>query len=57
MLPGRSPRERRYIRRIRTKFAVTGPVQLAKIARHANLLRMLSSDHSDRYTDRPDRTM
>jgi DNA-binding NarL/FixJ family response regulator len=31
-----------YIRRIRTKFAVTGPVQLARVARQANLLRMLS---------------
>lgn len=33
-----------YIRRIRAKFAVTGPVQLARVVRHANLLRMLSSD-------------
>lgn len=33
-----------YIRRVRTKFAVTGPVQLARVARQANLLRMLSAD-------------
>ncbi len=33
-----------YIRRVRTKFAVTGPVQLARVARQANLLRMLSTD-------------
>jgi DNA-binding NarL/FixJ family response regulator len=33
-----------YIRRIRTKFAITGPVQLARVARQANLLRMLSID-------------
>lgn len=41
-----------YIRRIRAKFAVTCPVQLARVARHANLLRMLSNDHADRYADR-----
>lgn len=35
-----------YIRRIRTKFAITGPIQLARVARQANLLRMLAADRA-----------